>query len=196
MNGTSSKEKILETAAQLIGQYGYDATSVQEICAAAGVSKGAFYHYFSTKQNLFVSLMEEWALKVQQDLRGDDRFGEKIPANLFEMTKRSNIAFSAAPKGFPILVEFWRQAKLEPEIWERAVQPYFSYLKFFETAIDKGKEEGTIDPEVSTSSGAHLLLAFAMGYLLQSAINPDSGDWQQLADDGMQIILDGLRRKA
>lgn len=42
------------------GERGYDATSVAEICQRAGVSKGAFYYHFASKQALFVALLDQW----------------------------------------------------------------------------------------------------------------------------------------
>ena len=51
---------ILESAYQLFSRNGYEATSVADICQSAGVSKGALYHHFPTKQAIFLELMESW----------------------------------------------------------------------------------------------------------------------------------------
>lgn len=46
----NSKQKIMEAALTLFLSRGYPAATVDAICAAAGVSKGSFYHFFSTKE--------------------------------------------------------------------------------------------------------------------------------------------------
>ena len=55
-----TKNQILGAAYQLFSQSGYDATGVAEICQAAGVSKGAFYYHFPSKQAVFLELMDNW----------------------------------------------------------------------------------------------------------------------------------------
>ena len=67
-NKQTSREKILQSAVQLFLGEGYEATSVNDICKHAGVSKGSFYHYFETKQVLFLSLMENWSGRVMQSV--------------------------------------------------------------------------------------------------------------------------------
>ncbi|MBX6376972.1 MAG: TetR family transcriptional regulator [Clostridia bacterium] len=54
----ATREAIFEAALHLFEEKGFDATSVQEIVDAAGVTKGAFYHYFQSKDDL-VRLMHD-----------------------------------------------------------------------------------------------------------------------------------------
>ncbi|NQZ54424.1 MAG: TetR/AcrR family transcriptional regulator [Piscirickettsiaceae bacterium] len=56
---TNTKEKILQSANDLIWQSSYGAVSVDDICATAGVKKGSFYYYFSSKAELAITVMEE-----------------------------------------------------------------------------------------------------------------------------------------
>ncbi len=57
---TSAAEKILAAAMRVIRTKGYAATSIDELCAAAGVTKGAFFHYFASKEALGVAAAEYW----------------------------------------------------------------------------------------------------------------------------------------
>jgi AcrR family transcriptional regulator len=50
--GTAVPERLLAEATRLFAERGYDRTSVQEIVEAAGVTKGALYHYFGSKDDL------------------------------------------------------------------------------------------------------------------------------------------------
>jgi len=52
--------KLLDAAHHIVRRKGYAATSVDEICAAAGVSKGAFFHHFASKEALGVAAAEQW----------------------------------------------------------------------------------------------------------------------------------------
>ena len=50
----------------LVRRQGYAATSVDEICAAAGVSKGAFFHHFASKEALGIAAAEQWTTHAKE----------------------------------------------------------------------------------------------------------------------------------
>ena len=58
---TSARDKLLEAAFALIRAKGYSATTVDELCAAAGVTKGAFFHHFESKEALAVAAANHWS---------------------------------------------------------------------------------------------------------------------------------------
>jgi len=57
----NAKTKLLDAAMHVIRQKGYEATSVDDICAEAEVSKGAFFHHFASKEELAVATAEHFA---------------------------------------------------------------------------------------------------------------------------------------
>lgn len=57
---SSSRDRLLDAASALIRRKGFAATSVDEICAEAGVTKGAFFHHFASKEALGVAAAERW----------------------------------------------------------------------------------------------------------------------------------------
>ena len=57
----AAKEKLLGAALSLIREKGFSATTVDNLCVRAGVTKGAFFHYFRSKDDLGVAAAEHWS---------------------------------------------------------------------------------------------------------------------------------------
>jgi TetR/AcrR family transcriptional regulator, transcriptional repressor for nem operon len=60
----NARIKLIDAAHTLVRRKGYAATSVDEICSAAGVSKGAFFHHFASKEALGVAAAAQWTSRA------------------------------------------------------------------------------------------------------------------------------------
>ncbi len=63
--GRERKQQLLDQAASLFAERGYDDTRIVDICAGAGVAKGLFYWYFENKEALFAELVRSMRLKLR-----------------------------------------------------------------------------------------------------------------------------------
>jgi AcrR family transcriptional regulator len=191
--GVETRQFILNASLDLFAQHGYDATSVAQICQRAKVSKGAFYHHFSSKQALFLDLMRSWLEGVEDAFSQAGRAEQDVPQAFEEMAGQTGQIYDALEGGFPILLEFWRQASRQPEIWEEAVAPYHEYLGLFAGMIRLGIEDGDFRAEIAPDTSARILMAVAMGLLLQASFDPKGADWKCVTRSGVRLILEGLR---
>ncbi len=57
----TARDKLLNVALTILREKGYSATTVDDLCAAAGVTKGAFFHYFAGKEDLGVAAASHWS---------------------------------------------------------------------------------------------------------------------------------------
>jgi len=193
-NRLKTRSKILETALDLFSKQGYEATGVADICRNAHISKGAFYYHFPSKQELFLELMTTWLEEVDKFFQAAASSADNVPEALERMAGTTGIIINSLEHGFPILLEFWQQASRQPEIWAQAVAPYRHYLDFFADFIQSGIEEGAFDEDIDPQFAARILMAIAMGLLLQASFDPNGADWQEITRSGIKTILNGLRR--
>ncbi len=66
-----TKQKILDTAASLFYMQSYAAVGVAAICKEAGVSKGSFFHFFSSKQDLALAVLDQFSRQLGATLVAD-----------------------------------------------------------------------------------------------------------------------------
>lgn len=57
---TDSRTRLLESALNVFREKGYAATSVDDVCARAGVTKGSFFHHFRSKQEVAIASVAHW----------------------------------------------------------------------------------------------------------------------------------------
>ena len=59
LRAIKTKKKLFQSAAKLINSHGYDNVTIENICHKAGVSVGAFYHYYDSKSDIIVEFFKE-----------------------------------------------------------------------------------------------------------------------------------------
>jgi len=191
--GVETQQTILNSALELFSKNGYDATSVAEICSQANISKGAFYHHFPTKQDLFLVLMRTWLKDVEGMFQSVSAGTKNVPEIFDNMAAISGGFFDALEGGFPILLEFWTQANRQPVIWQKAVEPYRQFLDFFTGLVQRGIDEGVFKQDLDPKVAARSITSVAMGLLLQATFDPKDADWQEVTRSGIKLLLDGMR---
>ena len=101
--------------------------------------------------------------------------------------------FEQASGQLPMFLEFWAKAARDPAVWQATMAPYQRYRAFFAGAISDGVASGVLRP-VDPETAARLLVAVAVGLLLQAVLEPDGADWGQIAQDSVRLLLAGLRK--
>ena len=179
---------------RLFAEKGFDTTGVAQICTAAEVSKGAFYHHFPSKQALFLGLLGEWLQGVDTGLTAAAKDATSVPDGLLAMASEMREVFAAADGRVQIFLEFWEQARHDPEIWKAFISPFRRYQEFFAGIVRRGIEEGSfrsLDPQAAGLA----LVALAVGIVVQGVLEPDAAAWDKVTRDAVGLLMDGMKRR-
>jgi AcrR family transcriptional regulator len=190
--GPETVSRILDAAADCFAKDGYEGTGVAQICAAAGVSKGAFYHHFPSKQTAFLALLNRWLAVLDSYLESARSGASDIPEALRQIAGLSHLVFQSAGGQLPMFLEFWTQSAHDPQVWHATIAPYQRYRDFFQRLVEQGTETGAfrgVDPAVV----GPILVALAVGVLLQGLMDPDGADWAGVLEEGIMILMRGMQ---
>jgi AcrR family transcriptional regulator len=190
-----TRAAILAAALKLFSQRGYDATGVAEICTEAGISKGAFYHHFPTKQTLFLALLNDWLEGLDEQIQSILFVAPNMAEGLMRMAAMAGQFASQAGGNLPMFLEFWTQASRDPAVWQATIAPYQRYQRVFAGLVQTGIDEGSLrvtDPTVA----ARMLVAMAVGLLLQASLDPQGADWPHVIEQSLRLLLTGLQKRS
>jgi AcrR family transcriptional regulator len=189
-----TRSRILQVATECFAQYGYDAVGVAEICRRAEVTKGGFYHHFPSKQALFLELLERWLGGLDTQMEAARSGAATVPEGLRQMAGMAHHVFDAAKGQIPLYLEFWAKAARDPAVWQATIEPYRRYRDFFRGVVEAGIAEGSLR-RVDAERAAQVLVALAVGLLLQGMLDPEGADWGEMMQEGVQMVLSGLEKE-
>lgn len=136
----SVAQNILKNATALFAQNGFDAASVQDIVDAAEVTKGAFYYYYDSKDELLFNIHERFiSYEVKQ---AEDILAEGLPPD--ETLRRLVVGLVESICLFqPEVTVFFREMhRLSPERFAAIKAVRDRYQGFFQEVVDAGRELG------------------------------------------------------
>jgi len=186
-----TRSRILATAEQSFAEHGYDVTSVDSICRAAGVSKGAFYHHFPSKGSVFVALLNAWLAELDQQFTAAQSENASVPQQVSAMAAGVNEIYHMAGTKWNILLEFWAKAKTDAEVADSMVTMIRRYQGFFRQMLERAVSEGSLnvgDPNLA----ATILLSVVLGLLLQGILDPEGQDWGALMQRTVAMLMESM----
>lgn len=109
------RDRIVETAVELLGTDDYDSIHMRLVADRAGVALGTLYRYFPSKERLFATALNRWAQTFQQSYERTIRSSESEPAERVRRTMHVALkAFERNPRFFGLLMAL--QVSDDPEV--------------------------------------------------------------------------------
>jgi hypothetical protein len=76
-------------------------------------------------------------------------------------------------------------------MWQATIEPYHHYQVFFAELIAQGIREGSLE-NVDQQIAARIIVALALGLLLQGMFDPVGANWEEVSQQGIDLLLDGI----
>ena len=187
---TPVPQRLMAAATRLFATRGYDRTSVQEIVEAAGVTKGALYHYFGSKDDLLYEIYGR-LLRVQQE-RLDALAGTETPIEQRVREAAADVIVTTIENLDDAMIFFRSMYQLPPEKQKQVRAERRRYHERFRELIEEGQREGAF----SDATPADLVVDYHFGSVhhLSSWYNPEGPlSPRQIADHLAELLMRALR---
>jgi len=165
------RAQILAAAMACFARQGYHATSMDDVVRESGLSVGAIYSYFPSKEDLFLTLSEDRAEQTLAYL--NDLFAR--PGSIADKSREAVDYFfdRLSDELVPLArvnVEFLSEALKSERIKERQDRRCESIRQFFISLLSEAQRRGELRGDVNIQAAAELMMALNEGIVLLSVI--------------------------
>ena len=181
-----TRERLIDAAAQVFAEKGYDRAGVQEISRRAGLTTGAIYGRFTGKAELLQAAIES---------RTTDDLDELFSSHAFDGHATDILKVVGAHLVSPspdrehdgaegaLLLEAFVAARRDDEVRESIVKVLEERAGLLAELVEAAKADGSVDADLDTQSVVAFCHAVGLGFLLYDAISypmPEAMPWEQL----------------
>jgi len=190
---STARDRILEAAARLICEKGYDATSIQDIADATGLTKAGLYHHIRSKESLLLEIQNY----------GMDVFEEKVLSQVIDIPDPLARLRACMEKNVRLVTEGWSKevtiilhehATLTGEARTHINARKKRYVRFLESSFAEAVKAGQIrpvNPKVAAFAFLGMVLWIFKWFRPEGSISA-----AQIAEDMDDILFGGLETKA
>jgi AcrR family transcriptional regulator len=193
--GDQTRRHILDVAARLFAEKGYAGASFTDLVRASGLTKGAFYFHFPSKEALalaaFGDQQERWvevgARVADPSMRAVDQLAAMLQAACDFC--ESEVAARCVSR---LCFELGEDPRLRPTL-----TPYLSvWEELIASIVRRGQEEGDIRADVDAGAVARVSVAAWIGVNDVATVVSDGADLRARAEEFLQILMMGVRTVA
>ena len=187
------KQQILDAALKVFVNKGYSDTRMNDIVVGSGMSKGAIYHHYSSKRDLFLELIDFWEIYCFPNIL-DKKYKNKTASGVLrEIVKDIINTFKKKKYVFLAELEIWSLANHDKDVRDKTKNLYMNLLELFSGIISRGIDSGEfkkIDVNIASLS----IMTSLQGVIWFSIFdNPDLNAEEYLTQV-MEFIIVGFKK--
>lgn len=191
-NSGETKSRIVSAAWKLFYQYGYDNTTIDDIVEQSQTSKGTFYHYFHSKDDLLSSLSVLFDKKYEELIETMDPGLDPIE-KLLLMNQELFLMIENTVTVSLLSQLFGSQLTTKGE--RHLLNPDRTYYKLLRQIAIEGKEKGLFRDDLSVNDITKAYAIFERAVMYDWCISDGNYSICQYSGKMLPLFLDGLCRK-
>lgn len=190
------RNQIVQAAAAVFAKTGFIKSTIADIAVTAGIGKGTVYEYFSSKDDLFFAVFEDyWRKAADKAVVGIEALGGSASQRLNTMNEAVMAQWRDTIDSFPLMMEFWA-ASASPATTDRFKkafqQGYMAFRRMVEALIRDGIDRGEFKADIDAASMAAALVGAWDALYLQAWFDADF-DPLHTARQFFPVLIAGMK---
>ncbi len=169
MRKPPTRDRLIATAAGLFHRQGYAGTGVNEIIGGACATSGSFYHFFETKEELLMAVVDHLGATMGE--RIFDAAGGDDPVSGVLVAARAYLEEAGAGLGSPVGTLAAELSVSHPRVRERIARLYEEWGRRIEARMEAGGSFAATDPDLRRAARA--VVGILEGAMLQARVHGD-----------------------
>jgi TetR/AcrR family transcriptional regulator, transcriptional repressor for nem operon len=189
-NPERTRERLLQAAFREVHRSGFQSASVDTILAATGVTKGALYYHFDSKEALGHAIVDEIIAKLVRDRWLRPLLGDGQPIDILTgIVRRIPARPADVRESCPLLNLAQEMSPLDEQFRRRLERLFLAWQEGVATLLRKGQSQGTVRRDLNPDETASFLIAMVEGYASLAKNAQDPKVWKV----GIRNIVRWLR---
>jgi len=189
-----TREHLLRAAAQVFAEQGFHGTSLDEVAAAAGFSKGAVYSNFRNKEDLFLALLG-WIYAqlidaVKETIESSEAPSGSRLTDFVDLLRRQD--FEAGAAWSVLYEEFHLYALRNPAAREKLAELDRQDIDAVATVIEHERDSQGLEPLQSATNSARIVVALMRGVAMMRTLEPEVAGDDAFLQAVMEFVARGL----
>jgi AcrR family transcriptional regulator len=170
-----TRARLLQAAAEVYARRGFGGATLDEVAGRAGLTKGAVYDHFGSKENLLLALMEEYlAGQIVEQLELFDR-GRTTWERPLAGSDRWMASLRESPDRFRLFIELWAHAQRDERLRRRLAGALHAlHATFAGFAADSAADAGLRPPPEAAEQFANVMLGLGIGLAMLKLTDPET----------------------
>ena len=186
------KKQILDAAMKVFVSNGFENSRMDDIVHSSGLSKGAIYHHYSSKKELFLELIDVWEVQTFPRFYSKSEDGKTATEIINEFSDEVVRVFKNKRYLFLAEIEFWAMANRDNDVQVKSNELYNKILHLFVLVFNKGIRDKEFI-EFDTKAYAVILLTLLNGINWFSIFNNDDVDAETYIKLSIELFLAQIR---
>jgi TetR/AcrR family transcriptional repressor of nem operon len=186
---TDTKERIIKAAGMLYSTHGCEGTTLDDIITAAGITKGAFYHYFKTKDSLSEDLLDNIIDDYQNLAASLDFKAEPIDQLRRFISKLIELNNSGQWINCRLILRLSADSQeTKPHIQQRVSQFWKWYNAFYEDLLGKCRDAGQLSTNIDLQTQIKLIVSTMAGAITLEKVSKEETTLTELTDALINLL--------
>ena len=168
---SAHRAHILDAAATRFAEQGFHRSSMQDVINEAGLSPGAVYRYFRSKDDIIVAISLEAMALVETVVREGLESGRLVGPLIADLPA-ALLRQSRADDRMRLAVQAWGEALRNPTLAAAMQHGLTGVLHALSERVRAAQQEGSASSEADATEIARVLLALVQGFILQRCMEP------------------------